>query len=103
PATGFSPRACLAAIGVKLRALDLLAPIKEKLHINQKTVRHAPLEKLEDALTAILAGAHGLAEINTRLRSDPALRARLRPPGLRRPIGRPGDTGVPAPQPTSPR
>jgi hypothetical protein len=44
-----------------------------KLRIDQKTVQHSPLEKLEDALIAILAGAHGLSEINTRLRSDPAL------------------------------
>ena len=73
PAARFSPRACLAAIGARLRALDLLAPVKEKLRINQKTVKHAPLEKIEDALIAILAGAHGLSEINTRLRSDPAL------------------------------
>jgi hypothetical protein len=73
PAARFSPRACLAAIGAKLRALDLLAPVKAKLRIDQKTVQHSPLEKLEDALIAILAGAHGLSEINTRLRSDPAL------------------------------
>jgi hypothetical protein len=72
----FSPRACLAAIGTKLRALDLLAPVKAKLRIDQKTIKHAPLEKLEDALITILAGAHGLSEINTRLRS------RARPPNL---------------------
>jgi len=72
-AARFSPRACLAAIGAKLRALDLLAPVREKLRIHQQTVKHAPLEKIEDALIAILAGAHGLSEINTRLRSDPAL------------------------------
>src|SRR4029453_17568305 len=69
-AARFSPRACLAAIGAKLR---VLAPVREKLRIHQQTVKHAPLEKIEDALIAILAGAHGLAEINTRLRSDPAL------------------------------
>jgi len=69
----YSPRATLAAIGVKLRTLDLLAPIKERVRINQKTIKHSPLEKLEDALMTILARAHGLCEINTRLRSDPAL------------------------------
>ena len=73
PAARFSPRACLGAIGARLRALDLLSPVREKLRINQKTVRHAPLEKIEDALIAILAGAHGLSEINTRLRPDRAL------------------------------
>ena len=69
----FSPRACLCAIGARLRALDLLSPVREKLRIHQKTVRHAPLEKIEDALITILAGAHGLSEINTRLRPDRAL------------------------------
>ena len=98
----FSPRACLGAIGAKLHSLDLLAPVKAKLRINQKTVQHTPLEKLEDALIAILAGAHGLAEINTRLRWRPGPPARLRPPGVRRPVSRPGDAGMLAAQPTSP-
>jgi hypothetical protein len=69
----FTPRATLAAIGVRLRTLDLLAPIREKVKINQKTIKHEPFDKLQDALITILAGAHGLSEINTRLRSDPAL------------------------------
>jgi hypothetical protein len=45
----------------------------EHVHINQKTIRHTPAEKLYDALIVILAGAHGLSEINTRLRTDTAL------------------------------
>jgi hypothetical protein len=69
----FTPRATLAAIGGKLHALDLLAPIEEKVRINQKMIKHEPFEKLQDALITILAGAHGLSEINTRLRADPAL------------------------------
>src|SRR5262245_31211927 len=69
----FSPRATLAAIGLKIRTMNLLAPIKEKVKIAQKTIKHEPFEKLQDALITILAGAHGLVEINTRLRSDPAL------------------------------
>jgi hypothetical protein len=69
----YSPRAVLAAIGAKLRSLDLLAPIKEKVKINQKKIKHDPFDKLRDAPITILAGAHGLSEINTRLRSDPAL------------------------------
>lgn len=36
-------------------------------------MRHTPLEKLTDAFIAILCGAHGLSEINTRVRSDQAL------------------------------
>jgi hypothetical protein len=41
--------------------------------IQQKTIDHRPADKLKDAFIAILAGAHGLHEINTRLRADPAL------------------------------
>jgi|SRR5215813_11509341 len=59
----FSPRATLAAIGLKIRAIDLLAPLKEKVKVAQKTIKHEPIEKLQDALITILAGAHGLSEI----------------------------------------
>lgn len=69
----FSPRASLAAIGLKIRMMGLLSPIKEMVKIAQKTIKHEPIEKLQDALITILAGAHGLSEIITRLRADPAL------------------------------
>lgn len=69
----FSPRASLAALGLRLRRLGLLEAIAAHVHVPQKTVRHTPAEKLYDAFLAILAGAHGLSEINTRLRADPAL------------------------------
>src|SRR5438270_13013451 len=36
-------------------------------------VKHTPLDKLYDAFIAMLAGAHGLVEINSRLRADAAL------------------------------
>src|SRR5215216_4297774 len=72
-ATMFTPRASLAALGCHLRQLDLFAPIREQVRIAQKTVTHTPAEKLYDAFVTILAGAHGLVEVNTRLRSDPAL------------------------------
>jgi hypothetical protein len=39
------------------------------------SVKHAPTDKLYDAFISLLAGAHGLVEINTRLRSDPVLQA----------------------------
>ena len=70
-----TPRASLAALGLKLHQLDLFGPIREQVHIRQKTVRHAPADKLYDALITILAGAHGLVEVNTRLRGDAALQA----------------------------
>jgi len=43
------------------------------VQIRQKTVKHTPADKLYDAWISLLAGAHGLVEINTRLRTDPGL------------------------------
>lgn len=71
--THFTGSASLAAIGVKIRQLDLLAPIRKLVHIPQKTVKDTPFEKVSDAFTSMLAGATGVVEVNTRLRSDPAL------------------------------
>lgn len=69
----FSVTASLAGVGMYLRQLDLFGPIRETVTIAQKTIRHTPIDKLYDGFIAILAGAHGLVEINTRLRSDPTL------------------------------
>ncbi|SRR5258706_5618367 len=69
----FSPAASLVAIGVKVKQLDLFGPIRTQVQIKQKTVKHTPTEKLYDALISLLAGAHGLVEIKTRLRADLAL------------------------------
>ena len=67
--------ASLAALGVHLQRLDLFGPIREQVHIAQKTVRYTPTDKLYDAFIALLAGAQGLVEINGRLRPDAALQA----------------------------
>lgn len=69
----FSPAASLAALGVHLGQIDLFGPIRDSVKIAQKSVKYTPLDKLFDAFISILAGAHGLVEINTRLRADPAL------------------------------
>ena len=73
PTQHFSPRAMLAILGIRVRSLKFFDTIAEHVRIKQKTVRHTPMEKLTDAFIAILSGAHGLVEINTRLRSDRAL------------------------------
>ena len=44
----------------------LLAPDAARVQIAQKTVKHTPIEKLYDAFISLLAGAHGLGEINSR-------------------------------------
>src|SRR5512135_1940948 len=68
----FSASASLAALGGKVRQMDVFGPIRKSVQIAQKTVKHTPIDKLYDAFISILAGAQGLVEINTRLRSDPA-------------------------------
>src|SRR5260370_18103 len=67
--------ASLAALGVHLHHLDLFGPIRQQVHIAQKTVRYTPVDKLYDAFIALLAGVQGLVEINGRVRPDPALQA----------------------------
>ena len=70
-----TPHASLAALGVKRRQLDLLAPLREELKVAQKAVKYAPFEKLTDRFIGIIAGSHGLVAINAGLRADPALPA----------------------------
>ncbi len=69
----YSPHASLAALGLKLRSLKFFDVLSQHVLIKQKTIKHSPIDKLIDALITILAGARGLVEINTRLRSDTAL------------------------------
>jgi hypothetical protein len=69
----YTPAASLAAVGVKLQQINVFEPIKRLVHIAQKTVRYGPIDKLYDSFITLLAGAHGLVEINTRLRADLAL------------------------------
>ncbi len=73
--------ASLAALGVKLCELDLLAPIREGVKVPQKCVKYTPFEKMYDCFIAILAGAHGIVEINAGLRADPALLLAFGGPG----------------------
>src|SRR5438876_12404197 len=70
-----TPHASLAALGVKLRLIDLLAPVRTGVQIAQRCVKFTPFEKLYDCFIGILAGAHGIVEIEERLRADPALQA----------------------------
>jgi len=69
----FTGSASLAAIGIKLNELKLFEPIAQGVQLAQKTIKDKPSDKLYDALISMLAGAHGLVEINTRLRADVAL------------------------------
>jgi hypothetical protein len=62
-------------LGVHLAQIALFAPVRSLVQIAQKTVRYTPTDKLFDCFIGILAGAHGIADINRVLRADPALQA----------------------------
>src|SRR5215510_3144899 len=76
-----SPQASLAAVGQWMREQGIWQYIEEQVVIPQKVLRYRPTDKLLDALMNILAGGHGLVEVNTRVKSDE---------GLQRAFGRGG-------------
>jgi hypothetical protein len=55
----FSSCASLAALGIKLKDLDLFGPIREQVKIAQKTVKDTPSEKLYDAFISRSARTGG--------------------------------------------
>lgn len=69
----YTQRATLCTLGLKARSLKLFYVIGEYDRIRQKAIKYTPLEKLQDAFIAILAGAHGLCEVNTRVRGEAAV------------------------------
>ena len=71
--TRYSARASLAAVGVRMRQMGIWDTIKKHVEIKQKIIDHSPLDKLVDALINILAGGHGMVEVNTRVRPDEGL------------------------------
>ena len=75
--TLFSPHASLAAIAAQLQARGIFDTVRQGIHIVQKTVKDSPQDKLLDILLTLLCGAHSLVQINTLLRSDPALQRSL--------------------------
>jgi hypothetical protein len=73
PISLFTPRASLAALGLRLRAQGLWEVVRQQLQIKQKSRKHQPLDKLLDCFINILAGGAGLVEINLLVRPDVAL------------------------------
>lgn len=71
--TRFSARASLGAVGRHMRQKGMWDAVERHVHIKQKVIEHTPTDKLLDALINMLAGGHGLVEVNTRVRSDPGL------------------------------
>ena len=68
-----SDHALLCLLGQKCQQDHLLDPLHQFIKIDQKTVEHSPTAKLQDGLLAIMCGAEAVYQINTLLRSDPAV------------------------------
>ena len=71
--TGFSAHASLATLGLWMQEKEIWKQVEEQVVIKQKTIKHTPQEKLKDVLVNILSGGQGIAEINSRVRTDKAL------------------------------
>lgn len=52
----YSPRAALAAPGLKINSSKLLGPVKQEAVILQKSIWHTPAQKLPDAFIAMTRG-----------------------------------------------
>ena len=69
----FTRQASLVLIGKQFLEKGIWSVIEQRVKIKQKVRQHTPHEKLLDAFIAILAGSHGLVEVNTRVRPDRAV------------------------------
>ena len=79
--TRFSPRASLASAGLWMQRERIWKRVEDQVQIKQKVIRYTPTDKLLDSFINVLAGGHGIVEVNTRVRPDP---------GLQRAFGRDG-------------
>jgi len=68
--TGFSGHASLASVGMWMNENQIWEVIEERVKIKQKVVKHTPTDKMKDLLINILAGGHGIADVNNRVRVD---------------------------------
>jgi hypothetical protein len=71
----YSPRASLAIVGMNIRQMGIWEMIGQQVKIQQKTITHTPLQKLQDAFINIMAGGQGIVEVNQRVKPDAALSA----------------------------
>ena len=71
----YSPRASLAIVGMKTQQMGIWNMIGQQVKIQQKTVTHTPLQKLQDAFINIMAGGQGIVEVNQRVKPDASLSA----------------------------
>src|SRR5690348_8718459 len=68
-----SEQASKAFLAQQMERMKIWETIGQMVHIQQKTVQHSPLEKLQDAFLNIISGGEGLVEINSRVRPNRVL------------------------------
>jgi hypothetical protein len=71
--TRFSARASLGTLGLWMKKKEIWAAVEKEVHIQQKVIKHRPIDKLKDALINILSGGQGIVEVNQRVRTDSGL------------------------------
>ena len=71
----YSPRGSLAIVGMNMQQMGIWEMIGQQVKIQQKTVTHTPLQKLQDAFINIMAGGQGIVEVNQRVKLDASLSA----------------------------
>ena len=71
----YSPRASLAMVGICSQQMGMWEMIGKQVKIQQKTVIHTPLQKMQDAFINIMAGGQGIVEVNRRVKPDSSLSA----------------------------
>jgi len=71
----YSARASLALVGHRINQMSIWNTVSNYVHIKQKTVIHTPIEKLQDAFINIMAGGHGISEVNQKVKPDAGLSA----------------------------
>lgn len=71
----YSPRASLAIVGLNVQQMGIWDMVDQRVNIQQKTVIHTPLQKLQDAFINIMAGGEGIVEVNQRVKPDASLSA----------------------------
>src|SRR2546427_2119600 len=76
-----SSHASLCALGAYLRRIQFFAPLEREVHIQQKTLKYTPLEKLQMVWVSLLAGAKAVAHSGLTLRVDRALQVAFGLPG----------------------
>lgn len=68
-----SGHASLCLLGSYLQEKGFFHPLETRLHVQQKTLKYTPVQKLEMLFIALLAGAKAVSHSNFTLRADPAL------------------------------